>query len=212
MWYPCLEPPEEIDLGKITAISGITVHGAKDCPVIGDRLPLVVVSHGRRSHFVCHHDTIETLADVGFIVAAINHPGDTYFDLSRSGDLSAFVDRPGDIKRLIDFMLSISPAAPNIDRQSIGFYGFSRGGYTGLVLIGGNPDWAGATDFCRRSSSRWCEKILREGSFRPVHSHTTRGSGLPSLPTRLLSSSPATVLPRSRSRCSSGHRNLAATA
>ena len=162
MWYPCSEPSREIDLGKVTAISGIIVHGSKDCPVDGVKLPLVVVSHGRGGHFVGHHDTIETLADAGFVVAAINHPGDTYFDISRSGDLSAWVDRPTDVKRLIDYMLSISPAAPNIDRQRIGFYGHSRGGYTGLVLIGGNPDWAGATEFCQRSSSRWCEKILRK--------------------------------------------------
>jgi len=162
MWYPSSAPPREIDLGKITAISGITMTGTKDCPVEGDKLPLVVVSHGRGGHFVGQHDTIETLADAGFIVAAINHPGDTYFDMSRSGDLSAFVDRPTDVKRLIDFMLSMSPAAPNIDPQRIGFYGFSRGGYTGLVLIGGNPDWASATAFCQRSSSDWCEKIRRK--------------------------------------------------
>jgi predicted dienelactone hydrolase len=162
IWYPCSEPPGEIDLGKIAAMFGITVIAVKGSPISGDKLPLVVVSHGRGGHFVSHHDTIETLADAGFVVAAINHPGDTYFDMSRSGDLSAWVDRPTDIKRLIDYMLSISPAAPNIDPQRIGFYGFSRGGYTGLVLIGGNPDWAGATDFCRRSSSQWCEKILRK--------------------------------------------------
>jgi predicted dienelactone hydrolase len=163
MWYPCSELPDEIELGKIAAMVGITITGTKDCPVDGNKLPLVVISHGRGGHFVSHHDTIETLADAGFVVAAINHPGDTYFDMSRSGDLSAYVDRPTDIKRLIDYMLCTSPAAPNIDRERIGFYGFSRGGYTGLVLIGGNPDWAGATEFCRRSSApRWCEKIRRK--------------------------------------------------
>src|SRR5580700_7809677 len=86
MWYPCSEPPEEIDLGKITAILKITVLGAKNCPISGANLPLVVVSHGKGSHFVLHHDTAETLADAGFIVAAINHPGDNFLDLSRSGD------------------------------------------------------------------------------------------------------------------------------
>jgi predicted dienelactone hydrolase len=115
MWYPCSEPSEEIDLGKITAISGITVHGAKDCPISGDKLSLVLVSHGRGGHFISHNDTAEVLADGGFIIAAINHPGDTYFDMSRSDDLSAYVERPADIKRLIDFMLTASAAAPNID-------------------------------------------------------------------------------------------------
>ena len=162
IWYPSSEPPGQIDLGKVTAISGITVHGAKDCPISGDKLPLVVVSHGRGGHFASHHNTAEALADAGFIVAAINHPGDTSFDMSRSDDLSAFVERPADIKRLIDFMLTLSPTAPNIDPQRVGFYGFSRGGFTGLVIIGASPDWSAATAFCQHSSSHWCEKIRRK--------------------------------------------------
>ena len=136
MWYPCFEPPGQIDLGEVTAMFGITETVAMDSPIGGENLPLVVVSHGRRSHFVLHHDTADTLADAGFVVAAINHPGEAYFDQSRSGDLSAWVERPSDIKRLIDFMLDASPAASHIDPQRIGFFGFSRGGYTGLVAIG----------------------------------------------------------------------------
>jgi predicted dienelactone hydrolase len=148
VWYPCREPLGEIDLGEVTATFAITVTGAKNGPISGDKLPLVVVSPGRRSHFALHHDTAEMLADAGFVVAVINHPGDTYFDQSRSDDRSAWgVERPSDIKQLVDFMLGASPLASNIDRQRIGFYGFSRGGYTGLVLIGANPDWAAAKEF-----------------------------------------------------------------
>jgi predicted dienelactone hydrolase len=161
MWYPCSEPAGEIDLGKITATFEITVTGVKDCPISGDKLPLVVVSHGKGSHFVLHRDTAETLAAAGFIVAAINHPGDNFLDISRSGDLPVMVERPTDIKRLIDFMLGASPAASRIDPEHIGFFGFSRGGYTGLVLIGGDPDWASDTDFCPQSSFHWCEQIGR---------------------------------------------------
>jgi predicted dienelactone hydrolase len=156
MWYPCQEPAGEVTIGKIT------LPAVKDCPLRSDKLPLIVVSHGRGGTFVGHHDTDEVLADAGFVVAAINHPGDTATDLSRSGDLSAFIDRPTDIKRLIDFMIGASPAATNIDSSRIGFFGFSRGGYTGLVLVGGNPDWAGATDLCQQLKIPLCEKILRK--------------------------------------------------
>jgi len=69
----------------------------KDCPTSGDKLPLVVVSHGRGGSLIGHHDTAETLADAGFIIAAIDHPGDTVSDLSRSGDLPVMVERPTDI-------------------------------------------------------------------------------------------------------------------
>jgi predicted dienelactone hydrolase len=40
MWYPCSEPPGEI------ALDSYTLSVAKDCPISGDGLPLVVVSHG----------------------------------------------------------------------------------------------------------------------------------------------------------------------
>ena len=36
MWYPCSEPPGEIDLGNIT------VPRVKDCPISSDKLPPVV--------------------------------------------------------------------------------------------------------------------------------------------------------------------------
>lgn len=36
-------------------------------PISGDKLPLVVVAHGRGGSFVNFHDTAETLADAGFI-------------------------------------------------------------------------------------------------------------------------------------------------
>jgi predicted dienelactone hydrolase len=56
-------------------------------------------------------------------------------------------------------MINASPAASNIDPDRIGFFGFSRGGYTGLVLVGAKPDWAMASALCEQSSSRICEQI-----------------------------------------------------
>jgi len=153
MWSPCSAAPGEIDLANVT------VSEVKDCPIGGDKLPLIVMSHGRGGSFVGHHDIAETLADAGFVAAAINHPGDTTSDMSRSDDLSVFIERPNDIKRLIDFMIGASPAASNIDPGRIGFLGFSRGGYTGLVLVGAKPDWATAAALCEQSSSRICGQI-----------------------------------------------------
>ena len=155
MWYPCSQPPGEANIGKYT------LPGVKDCPLPDRKLPLIVVSHGRTGNFVGHHDTDEVLADAGFIVAAINHPGDTGSDLSRTDDLSIYVTRPNDIKRLIDFMLGAPAFASSIDRERIGLFGFSRGGYTALAVIGANPDWAIVTEPlpanqnpCLRSNSR----------------------------------------------------------
>jgi predicted dienelactone hydrolase len=149
VWSPCGAPAQEVQLRRLTA------PGVKDCPIAGERLPLVVISHGRTGWFAGHHDTAEALADGGFVVAAIDHPGDNSLDRSRSSDWSVFVERPADIKRLIDFMLGTWPEAAKIDRQRIGFFGFSRGGFTGLVDIGGSPCLDGST-------SRLCEQIRQK--------------------------------------------------
>jgi len=163
MWYPCPQRPGEVPLGKLV------LPGVKDCPLPDRKLPLVVISHGRTGNFAGHHDTAEVLADAGFIVAAVNHPGDAVTDLSRTDDLSIYVQRPNDIKRLIDFMIDKLALASNIDRERIGLFGFSRGGYTGLAVIGANPDWAIAAPLCRQSTTRVCEQIRgKEFPTQPV--------------------------------------------
>ena len=153
IWYPCAEAATPISFGKIT------IQGAMACRISGANLPLIVISHGRGGSFLGHHDTAEQLADAGYVVAALNHPGDTSSDMSRSRDLAAFVERPAAVKRLIDFMLSTAPVAQAIDPKRIGFFGFSRGGYTGLVLIGANPDWALATRLCQQLNEPVCEQV-----------------------------------------------------
>jgi predicted dienelactone hydrolase len=110
----------------------LRVAGVQDCPVEGERLPLVVISHGRGGWSGGHHDIAAALADAGFVVAAIDHPGDTVTDMSRVDALAIWLERPAAIRRLIDVMLGVWPDAARIDRERVGFFGFSRGAYTGL--------------------------------------------------------------------------------
>ena len=154
-WTPCATSPAEIKLRVYT------LPGVRDCPVVGDHLPLIVISHGHGGSYFGHHDTAETLADAGFVVVALNHPGDTASDMSRAGDLSALIERPTDIRRVIDFMLGAAPDAMKIDAQRIGFFGFSRGGYTGLVVTGANPDFRHAKVPCPDAQAPICAEIAR---------------------------------------------------
>ena len=137
VWYPCATLPGEVPIG-----GGLTLPGVKDCPIAGDHLPLIVVSHGFGGNFASHHDTAEALADAGFIVAAITHPADKVRGQDPSGGeaIAALTSRPEDIMHLIDFMLGPWPQAAKVDPHRIGFFGFSRGGFTGLALVGGKLD------------------------------------------------------------------------
>ncbi|MGS0894014.1 alpha/beta hydrolase family protein [Burkholderia stagnalis] len=153
VWTPCAQAAQPLPVGPYV------LKGQRDCPTVGDKLPLVVISHGHGGAFLGHHDLAETLADAGYVVAAINHPGDTFSDMSRAADLRELAERPVDIKRLIDYLLGSAPDAARIDPARIGFFGFSRGGYTGLVLAGGNPDFVHAPVACTNPAWLICKQI-----------------------------------------------------
>jgi len=142
VWYRSATPPAELAVGPFT------FNVAKDAPLQGDHLSLVVISHGTGGSALGHRDTAAALADAGFVVAAINHPGDTAADLSQQMHLAPFFSRPRDMTRLISWMTRAWPGAAHINDQAIGLFGFSRGGYTGLVSIGAVPDLKLGEAFC----------------------------------------------------------------
>lgn len=127
IWYPCAAKPQSVPLGGLAVPFTNSLEGVKDCPVAGAKLPLVVFSHGRGGWFGLHHDTAEALADAGFVVAAISHPGDNGNDTSQSETLSGWASRPADMVHLIDFMLKDWKDRDAIDPSKIGLFGFSKG-------------------------------------------------------------------------------------
>jgi predicted dienelactone hydrolase len=165
IWYPCAAEPKVVPLGALAVDADFGLMGVKDCPVTGAKLPLVIFSHGRTGWFGANHDTAEALADAGFVVAAINHPGDNGNDPSKSEDLSAFASRPADMVRLLDFMLQDWKNKAVIDPARIGLFGFSKGGYTGLVLIGAAPDFGRLASFCTETTGT-CRQ-LHDGEAPP---------------------------------------------
>ncbi|WP_420212216.1 alpha/beta hydrolase family protein [Burkholderia aenigmatica] len=168
IWTPCATPAQPLTIGPFL------LKGQRNCPTVGDKLPLVVISHGHAGTYFGHHDLAETLADAGYVVAAINHPGDTHTDMSHAADLRELVERPEDIKRLVDYMLANGPDAAHIDPARIGFFGFSRGGYTGLVLAGANPDFVHAHVACPDPAWLICKQIRDRDVPRQPLTHDPR--------------------------------------
>lgn len=165
IWYPCAQATSDVRMGPYV------LSVAKDCPMTGHKLPLVVISHGWGGTFLGHRDAAQTLADAGFVVVAVNH-GDSAMNERRNGDLSVLVERPTDVSQVLDFMLGQWPQADWIDAARVGFFGFSRGGYTGLVAMGADPESKVLQGMCERGASRLCASI-RDGSRRTL-SHDPR--------------------------------------
>jgi predicted dienelactone hydrolase len=174
IWYPCAAEPQNVPLGNLAVPFSDSLWGVKDCPITGTKLPLVLVSHGSSGWFGLHHDVEEALADAGFVVAAINHAGDTANDVSQRGSLSVMASRPADVVRLLDFLLNDWKDNAAIDRARIGFFGFSMGGYTGLVLAGSSPDFLRIARYCTEADkTRACDQI-RSGDIPPAPPHDPR--------------------------------------
>jgi predicted dienelactone hydrolase len=174
VWYPCAGKPKHIWLGKLEPPIEIGLSGVKDCPVTGTKLPLVIVSHGRGGWFGGHSDTAEALADAGFVVAAINHPGDNGNDSSQRDSLTVLAQRPADMIRLLDFMLNAWSGRAAIDPARIGFFGFSAGAYTGLVVVGGNPDFRRIAPYCPEPDTSPACRQFRSGDIPSNLPHEPR--------------------------------------
>jgi predicted dienelactone hydrolase len=118
---------------------------AKDAPIAGSGLKLVMISHGQGGSFVGHFDTAIALANAGFVAAAITHTGDNWRDQSR-------VMRPQDRSRQLrvatDWILHQWPEHARIATTGIGLFGFSAGGFTVLVDAGGVPDTGRIAPHC----------------------------------------------------------------
>jgi len=100
IWYPSAEPVTRQPIGPFQ--QDVAANGA----LVGDALPLILISHGTGGSLASHFDTALALARAGFVVAAVTHTGDNYQDQTYAGNVIDLVDRPRQVIRVIDFMLT----------------------------------------------------------------------------------------------------------
>lgn len=134
----------------ITEVGPYRVHAAFAAQRPQQRHPLVLVSHGHGGSALGHHPLATALANAGYVVAAIEHAGDSHADQSGFGTERVLLGRAWQISSLLDTLLQDPQLAAMIDPQRIGVAGFSAGGHTSLVLLGAVPDL--------RNRERYCQK------------------------------------------------------
>ena len=122
-------PARDVPADTVTPFGSYGVRAMPGAAMAEGRFPLVLISHGHGGGALGHHDLATTLADAGFIVASIEHAGDSYRDQSGFGTERVLLGRAWQVSALIDTLLADPRLAPHIDATRIGVAGLSaRGG------------------------------------------------------------------------------------
>ncbi|HVW97422.1 MAG TPA: hypothetical protein VHA56_15725 [Mucilaginibacter sp.] len=133
VWYPTSDTVTQKDRAFSPFVRMYTV---RDGHFPENKMPLVFISHGAGGGRL----TLEWLADKlvqnGFIVAAVDHYGNTFDHPTVEGFMEPW-QRPQDISFALTSLLADKNLEKIIDRRHLGIAGFSIGGYTTLALAGG---------------------------------------------------------------------------
>jgi predicted dienelactone hydrolase len=155
VWYPTQARP-----WPTTLVGVALMDVARDAPISGRDLPLVVISHGNGGGIPSHADLALALASAGHVVAAPVHAGDNYADQSAVGSASFFTGRTRQLHDAVDYMLGNWRGHDRIDPERIGAFGFSAGGFTVLTAIGARPDLRLVATHCAEAPEFACD-VLR---------------------------------------------------
>lgn len=127
-------------------------RNALDAEFLDDaRRPLVLLSHGTGGSGAQLSWLGEALVNAGFLVAAVNHHGNTAAEAAfRPAGFVLPGERVRDLAAVIEQMSADPQLGSRIDPARIGAAGFSLGGYTVLAATGALAlDFAGWRERCR---------------------------------------------------------------
>ncbi|MEG5066322.1 alpha/beta hydrolase [Microcoleus sp. B3-A4] len=134
--------------------------------------PVVVISHGLGSDRLSFEYLAKHLASYGFAVAVPEHPGSNAQQIQnlvtgRANEVAEpaeFINRPLDIKDLLDYLTQLSTTDPTyqgqLDLQRVGVIGQSFGGYTALALAGAGINFAQLDKDCGLENDSWNLSLL----------------------------------------------------
>jgi predicted dienelactone hydrolase len=132
--YPTASPPRPRRFGD----RGYPLAVADDADVAGDRLPLVVVSHGTGSTPWLVRELAAAIAGAGFVVLLLEHAGNRRGDDALAGTLANLANRPRHFTAAVDAALVDPVVGPHVIPRVAGL-GHSLGGYTAVAVAGGKP-------------------------------------------------------------------------
>jgi predicted dienelactone hydrolase len=145
LWYPAENSSveEEILIGPPKHPLFHAGWAAQDAELSSnsERYPLILLSHGtggssRQMGWLATH-----LAKRGYLLAGVNHHGNTSIEPYTVEGFARVWERPQDMSAVLDLLLQEPMIGHRINIEQIGVAGFSLGGYTAIALAGGITDF-----------------------------------------------------------------------
>ena len=165
LWYPARAGSVEREWRVAFFRGGMTAEDAP-LPATPQRFPLVLISHGTGGSSVSMSWLAQALAAHGYIVAAVNHHGNTAAEARYLPQgFALWWERARDLSVLLDNITHHPTLGERIDMNRIGVAGFSLGGYTALLLAGAKTDRGRWTEFCARHAADPNCTLPEEASF-----------------------------------------------
>lgn len=148
--FAVLYPASDAEAGAVTQMGPYTLHAKRDAKAADGTHPLILLSHGHGGSMFGHHDLGELLARHGYVVAMLEHAGDSYRDQTNFGTDRVLLGRAWQASAVISAVLADAQFKSHVDAKRIGAAGFSAGGYTTLLLLGAKPDFSRFESFCEK--------------------------------------------------------------
>jgi predicted dienelactone hydrolase len=151
IWYPAAPAAVEapLDIGPPGKPLFTPGSAAPDAAFEDARpRPVILLSHGfgGTARIMAWFGT--ALARHGYVVIAVDHPGNNGRDPMTIGGSVLNWERPGDLKTALDKAKTDPTIGPHLDLNRLGAAGFSAGGFTTLVEAGARVDFGRLLRFC----------------------------------------------------------------
>lgn len=148
LWYPAAAGTPQQPWRVAIFDAGSNAPGAP-LAATPPRWPLVLLSHGTGGSAVAMAWLGQALAAQGYLVAAVNHHGNTAAENTlRPEGFMVWWQRAQDLRVVLGGLLADPLFGPRIDAARVGVAGFSIGGQTALALVGARVDPARYSAAC----------------------------------------------------------------
>ena len=151
IWYPAIADAleEPLDIGPPNQPLFRPGKAAPDAAFADDKArPVILFSHGFGGTARQMGWFGTALARQGYVVIAVDHPGNNGKDPMTVAGALLFWERPGDLRASLARAKADPTIAPHLYLARLGVSGFSAGGFTSLAAAGGWVDVKRFRTFC----------------------------------------------------------------